>query len=269
MKQTKWGRAVKGLSKQLLFLLFWILLWQFSAWRVNVPFILPAPLEVLKSFVGLLRGDAFYRAVGRSLLSLLLGFCGGCLIGILTAVPSALSKNFTSFVSPVYTVIRATPVASFIIIAWVFLDKAKLPAFISLLMTAPIVWSNLSRGIRSLDRSLFEVTKVYRFSFIKALRVYWLPSLLPFLSAGLSTALGLAWKSSIATEILVKSTDTIGYYIWDAKAWSIDTAALFAWTIAVIIFSLLFDTVIGLIFGRLAAPKTRSKEGSPYAEDRR
>lgn len=268
MERTKWLQAARGLAKQLLFLLFWILIWQFAAWRVNVPFILPAPLAVLKSFLGLLRSSVFYRAIGRSLVSLALGFGIGCLIGILTAIPSALSKTVTSFVSPLYTVIRATPVASFIIIAWVFLDKARLPAFISLLMTVPIVWSNLSRGIRALDRSLLEVTRVYRFSFIKSLRVYWLPSLFPFLSAGFSTALGLAWKSSIATEILVKSTDTIGYYIWDAKAWSIDTAALFAWTAAVIIISLLFDSLVGLIFGRLSTSKTRKKEALQYAEDR-
>ena len=267
MEQTKWLKALKGLSKQLLFLLFWILIWQFAAWRVNVPFILPTPLDVLKSFGRLLRGSIFYRAVARSLLSLLLGFGAGCLIGILTAIPSAFSKSFISFVSPVYTVIRATPVASFIIIAWVFLDKSRLPAFISLLMTVPIIWSNLSRGLRALDRSLLEVTKVYHFGFFKSLRVYWLPSLFPFLSAGFSTALGLAWKSSIATEILVKSSETIGYYIWDAKAWSIDTSALFAWTVA--IFSLLIDSLVGLLFHRLSAPKNRRKEVPPYAEDHR
>ncbi len=258
MRKSDLTGVLLKIAKRIFFLLFWLLLWQAAAMRVDIPFILPSPLAVLSSLTDLLRSPVFYKAIGNSLASLAVGFCAGVLIGVLSAVPSAFSKEFSSFISPVYTVIRATPVASFIIIAWVFLDKNILPAFISLLMTAPIIWSNLSRGIRSLDRSLLEVAKVYRFPFSKTLRVYWLPSLAPFLSSGLSTALGLAWKSSVATEILVKSSDTIGYYIWDAKAWSIDTPRLFAWTVAVIVLSLLFDTAIGLVFSHFGAGKNRS-----------
>ncbi len=265
MKRSDLIRLGKRILIILLALFPWLLLWQFAAWRIDIPFLLPSPLSVLDSLWNLLQSKVFYKAIGNSLVSLLIGFGGGAAIGILSAVPSALSKTFTSFVSPVYTVIRATPVASFIIIAWVFLDKGVLPAFIALLMTAPIIWSNLSRGIRSLDRSLYEVTRVYRFSFFKTLRVYFIPALAPFLSSGISTALGLAWKSTIATEILVKSNDTIGYYIWDAKAWSIDTAALFAWTVAVILFSLLFDTVIGLLFSRIGEKASKSERGESHA----
>ena len=126
-------------------------------------------------------------------------------------------------------------------------------------MTAPIVWSNLSRGISSLDRSLLEVARVYRFSPEKRIRVYWLPSLLPFLSSGLSTALGLAWKSSIATEILVRSERTIGYHIWDAKAWNIDTAALFAWTIVALIISLVFDLLLGYLLGLVSKQSKKNR----------
>ena len=260
MKRSDFIRCGRRALFSLLCFLPWLLLWQFAAWRIDIPFLLPTPLSVSESLWKLLRSKIFYRAIGNSLVSLLIGFGGGALIGILSAVPSALSRTFTSFVAPIYTVIRATPVASFIIIAWVFIDKEMLPAFIALLMTAPIIWSNLTRGIRSLDYSLYEVTKVYRFSFVKTLRVYFIPALAPFLSSGISTSLGLAWKSTIATEVLVKSNETIGYYIWDAKAWSIDTAALFAWTVAVILFSLIFDTVIGLLFSRIGAKASRSEK---------
>jgi NitT/TauT family transport system permease protein len=257
MAQIKHCRIICRVSLQFLFASLWIFLWWIIAKQIDIPFILPKPSSVGGELLGLLGTSLFYRTLLRSIGSLALGFLSGALIGILLSLPTALSKIFSSFISPIFTVIRATPVASFIIIAWVFLDNRELPAFIAALMTAPIVWSNLSRGLRSLDRSLFEVTRVFGFSFGKTVRYYFFPALRPFLASGLSTALGLAWKSSIATEILVRSNGTIGYYIWDAKAWNINTAALFAWTIAVIVLSLLFDLLVERL---LRAPRRRPRK---------
>ena len=228
----------------------WIGIWAFAAHTVGVPFILPSPVSVFRDFFSLFAQARLYRALGYSLLSLAAGFCAGVVLGILFAVPSALSKLFDSLVSPIFTVIRATPVASFIIIAWVFLNNRILPGFICLLMTVPIVWSSLTEGIRALDPALLEVTRVYRFGFFKTFRLYLFPSLTPFLSSGLSTALGLGWKASVASEILVHSPDTLGYWIWDAKAWNVDTSFLFAWTLVVILFSILFDFFLRTLFGK-------------------
>ena len=246
-------KFLKALLVTFVSLAFWIGLWAFSAWRVGVPFILPTPASVFLDFFSLFRTSELYLTLLKSLLSLAAGFAAGVLVGVLFAVPSALSKLFNSLVSPVFTVIRATPVASFIIIAWVFLNNRILPGFICLLMTAPIVWRSVSEGIKSLDRSMYEVTKVYRFGFWKTVRLYLFPLLSPFLSSGLSTSLGLGWKATVATEILVHTPDSLGYMIWDAKAWNVNTSMLFAWTLVVIIVSILLDALIVFAFAKKSA----------------
>lgn len=245
----KADRTVIRYALPILSVAFWIGIWAFAAYMVGVPFVLPTPASVFRDFFSLFSETKLYRALLCSLLSLAAGFGAGVILGILFAVPSALSKLFDSLISPIFTVIRATPVASFIIIAWVFLNNRILPGFICLLMTTPIVWSSLTEGIRALDPALFEVTRVYRVGFFKTIRLYLFPSLTPFLSSGLSTALGLGWKASVAAEILVHSPDTLGYWIWDAKAWNVDTSFLFAWTLVVILFSILFDLLIRTLFG--------------------
>ena len=251
MERTERNRKyIKAPLLTVLSLAFWIGIWALAAWRVGVPFILPSPASVFRDLFSLFGTKTLYQALLRSLLSLVIGFVSGVVLGVLFAVPSALLKLFDSFVSPIFVIIRATPVASFIIIAWVFLNNRILPGFICLLMVAPIVWSSLVEGIRALDPALFEVTKVYRFGFFKTFRLYLFPSLSPFLSSGLSTALGLGWKSVVATEILVRTPDSLGYMIWDAKAWNVDTSALFAWTLVVILVSILLDALILLLFGR-------------------
>ena len=251
MERTDRNRKIaKAFLLTVLSLAFWIGIWALAAWRVGVPFILPTPASVFRDLLSLFGTKTLYHALLRSLLSLVIGFCCGVILGVLFAVPSAFLKLFDSFVSPIFIIIRATPVASFIIIAWVFLSNRILPGFICLLMVAPIIWSSLAEGIRSLDPALFEVTKVYRFGFVKTFRLYLFPSLSPFLSSGLSTALGLGWKSVVATEILVRTPDSLGYMIWDAKAWNVDTSALFAWTLVVILVSILLDALIVFLFGR-------------------
>ena len=168
---------------------FWIGIWAFAAWRVGVPFVLPTPASVFRDLFSLFGTRDLYLALLKSILSLAVGFAAGVAIGVLFAVPSALSKLFDSVVSPVMTIIRATPVASFIIIAWVFLNNRILPGFICLLMVVPIVWSSLAEGLRALDPALSVVAKVYRFGFRKTVRLYLFPALSPYLSSALSTSL--------------------------------------------------------------------------------
>ena len=128
-------------------------------------------------------------------------------------------------------------------------------------MVVPIVWSSLTEGIRALDPALSEVAKVYRFGFYKTFRLYLFPSLSPYLSSALSTSLGLGWKATIATEILVRSPGTLGYMIWDAKAWNVDTSKLFAWTLVVILVSILFDAAVRLSFGKRKPKERRENRG--------
>ena len=260
MERTDRNRKyAKAALLTVLSLAFWIGIWALAAWRVGVPFILPTPASVFRDLFSLFQTKTLYLALLRSLLSLVVGFVCGVILGVLFAVPSALLKLFDSFISPIFVIIRATPVASFIIIAWVFLNNRILPGFICLLMVVPIVWSSLAEGLRALDPALSEVAKVYRFGFRKTVRLYLFPALSPYLSSALSNSLGLGWKATIATEILVRTPASLGYMIWDAKAWNVDTSKLFAWTLVVILVSILLDGLIRFAFGNRKPTKKRRK----------
>lgn len=59
---------------------------------------------------------------------------------------------------------RAAPVASFIILALVWIRSSQLPAFIAFLMVVPVVWGNVEKGLREIDGGLLEMAQVYRLS---------------------------------------------------------------------------------------------------------
>ena len=96
--------------------LFWILVWEMIALIISKSVILPSPPEVLKALLRLLKTKNFYIACGRSVAYIFAGLSAGIIIGVLLAVLSKTIKLFGVVISPAIEVIKATPVASVIIV---------------------------------------------------------------------------------------------------------------------------------------------------------
>ena len=93
------------------------------------------------------------------------------------------------------------------------------------------------------DPQLLEMAKVYRLSKLHTLRRIWIPSVMPFFRTACSSALGLGWKAGIAAEVLTVPKHSIGRMISESKLY-IMTEELFAWTLTVIVFSLLLQKLM-------------------------
>jgi NitT/TauT family transport system permease protein len=137
-------------------------------------------------------------------------------------------------------VIKATPVASFIILALIWLKSYRISAFIAFLMVLPMVWANVSEGIKNTDIKLIEMTKVFKIPKSRVLKAVYIPSVMPYFVTACNVGIGFAWKAGIAAEIIGLSKDTIGRNLYDAKIY-LETVDIFAWTVVVIILSLLFE----------------------------
>ena len=107
----------------------------------------------------------------------------------------------------------------------------------------PVVWENLSRGIRAADQQLLELARAYRFSRGKTVRLIYLPSLRPYFLSALTTSMGLAWKSGVAAEVLCWPRPGIGTQIYNSKLY-LEIPELFAWTAVVVALSLLLERLL-------------------------
>jgi NitT/TauT family transport system permease protein len=102
---------------------------------------------------------------------------------------------------------------------------------------------NIIEGIRSVDRDLLEMVEVFRVTgWLRFTRLY-VPSLLPFLAAGISVGLGITWKVLIAAEVLSYPRWGIGTQMDTARVY-LQTDKLFAWTLVVVAMGLLFDYIL-------------------------
>ncbi len=139
--------------------------------------------------------------------------------------------------------IKSTPVASFVILALVWIKGENLSTFIAFLMVLPVIWQSVHTGLGSADPELLEMARVYRFSRGKKLRYLYLPAALPYLISAMRVGLGFSWKSGIAGEVIAIPSQAIGTQLYNAKIY-LDMPGLFAWTIVIILLSAAIERVV-------------------------
>lgn len=218
----------------------WLLLWQLASMAVGLPLLLPSPLAVLLRLGQLCTGADFWLTVASSLLRILLGFLLGVLFGTALAGLCWRFRLIDALARPLLGMLKSTPVASFIILALVWVKTTWLATVISFIMVLPLIYANVREGIDSADRQLLEMAQVFRLSRRKTFRYCYLPAILPFFLSAVSSALGFAWKSGIAAEVLGRPARAIGSQIYDSKIY-LETPDLFAWTLVVILLSVLLE----------------------------
>lgn len=240
---------------------FWLLVWQGASLALRAIYphgalLLASPIDALRRLFELALTAAFWQTVGISAARILGGFLVSCVLALGLAALSARFRRVEELLSPLVVAVKAVPVASFIILALVWLNSRSLAFFISALMVFPPVYLNVLEGIRQTDRSLLEMAQVFRVPFPRVLRSIYVPQVLPYFRSAISVALGLCWKSGTAAEVIGLSSGTIGERLYTAKVY-FETPDLFAWTAVIVCISALFEKLF-----LLAADKLTEKVGA-------
>ena len=249
MEQTK-GKNVKKLLYGVLSLVFWIAVWQLAALAVGREVVLPAPFAVCKRFVELAATAPFWLATLFSLLRIMGGYAAGVIAGALLGAAMYFAKPVRVLFSPFLTVVKSTPVASFILIAYFIITDTAIPIFITFLMVLPMIAASVLTALSSTDPLLLEMAKVYRFSFGKKLRALYVPTVLPQFLGQALTALGFGWKAGVAAEVLCTPRDSIGKYLYQAKNY-LETVDTFAYTLLIVLISLALEKLLRTLTRRM------------------
>ena len=236
--------------RYLLVSLFWLGVWYLAAHFVGLPLILPGPVDTVAALIGLVQTGDFWRSCGYTLLRVVAGFSAAVVLSALLGILCHFAPLAEVFLSPLRSIIKATPVTSFIILVLLWVSKGQVPAFISFLMVLPIIWGGVQGALGATDKNLLEMAAAYRFSLGKKLRWIYFPSVWPhFLASGM-TGLGFAWKSGIAAEVIALPAFAIGMHLYNTKIY-LERAELFAWTLTVILLSMALETALKKAVGRI------------------
>lgn len=241
-----------SLLKKTAAILFWIAAWQIVSLCVGQELLVPSPAQVLVRLSQLLQETGFWHIAAGSLLRIMAGYLAAVAAAVLLAALTSSFSFLYALVSPLLGIIKATPVASFIILALVWLRGSQIPPFAAFLMVLPIVWANVSEGICHTDAQLLEMARMFRFGRWKTVWRIYVPSILPYFMAGCTTGLGLAWKAGVAAEVLAMPRDSIGLQLYNAKVY-LEIPDLFAWTLVIIVLSMLLEKLLVSIMHRLSS----------------
>ena len=234
--------------------LFWLAVWQAGSLALAQPLLLPSPADALLRLMDLAGTAPFWRAVFRSSGRILGGFALGCAVGTALAVPAARFPAVRRLLDPAVTAAKAVPVASFVILALVWLNSRSLAVFIAALMALPPVYLGVLEGIGTADaedKNLLEMARVFRMPLWARVQAVYLPRVLPAFRTAVSLSLGLCWKAGAAAEVIGLPQGSLGERLYTAKVYFL-TADLFAWTAVIIALSACWERALLWALDRLA-----------------
>ena len=241
LKKKIAGRGVKIWAVAL-----WLVVWQLLAMVVDQEILLVSPVSMLARWFELISQADFWARVAFSSLRIFEGLILGVALGSVLGVIAARFQWFKDLMTPLISVIRAIPVASFIILALAWVSEKSLSAFISFMICFPVFYTNVLNGAKSVSPHLVEMGRVFRLSPVKRFRTIFVPTVFPYLKTAFNVSVGLAWKSGTAAELITVPNGSIGELLHQAKIF-LETADNLAWAFTIILLSLLFEGACRLI----------------------
>ncbi len=214
--------------------------WQAVAMLIDSELILVTPIEVIKRLFTVWREPGFFASIAFTSSKIILGFLAAFFIGIGLGALAGRFRVAEILLWPWMLTVKSVPIASFVLIILLFVSSADISVFISFLIVLPIIYTNVLSAIKSTDSKLLEAAKLFGTPAKYRLLYISLPQIKPYLISASSVGCGLAFKAGVAAELIGIPTGSIGEALYNAKIY-LNSADLFAWTVIIILMSVLFE----------------------------
>ncbi len=240
--------------------LFWLTVWQIGAMAMENSVVFVGPLDMLRSLTEQMQEGEFWHSVGNSLIKIMGGFLMAFSCAVLTAGIAFRCHWLKILLEPVIQLAKSVPVASFVVLLLIMAGSENLSVFVVFLMGFPIIYVNMGQGLDHTDPDMLEMSRVFGMNLGKRFLYIYRPAFLPFLISGSKVALGMSWKSGVAAEIIGVPSHSIGERLYMAKIY-LDTESLFAWTLVIIVLSLLFERVFLRLLEKFGGKAWKGERG--------
>lgn len=241
-KQNQVKCRIPKRIRQFLILLIWLLLWQLLAELIHNRILFVGPAEAFAALFLQLPTVEFWRTVLHSSFRICSGYLLAFLLGVLFGILAYKKWFAEEFLEPAMALLQSIPVASFVILALIWIGSENLSVFISFLVVVPMIYGATLAGLENMDQKLLEMSQVFSMPFLKKVRYLFIPAVHPYLVSSCRTALGMSWKSGVAAEVIGIPKASIGEQLYYTKLY-LDTSGLFAWTFSIILISAVFEFV--------------------------
>ncbi|MBO4262714.1 MAG: ABC transporter permease subunit [Clostridia bacterium] len=210
---------------------------------VDDEMIFPSPVAVWAELLALAKTSVFYGEIlsnlGRTLLSFSSAF-------VLASVAAAFASRYVVVEKLFYPLVAATrsvPTMSVILWCLIIFRSDKSPMAVSFIVIFPMLYSAVKGAIKQRDKSLDEMARVFNVGGAKAFFVITLPDVAKRLYPQFLSTLSFNVKLTVAGEALAYTRSSLGREMKIANA-NLETARLFAITVAVILLSVALEFAV-------------------------
>ncbi len=177
----------------------------------------PTPSTIARAFYDLGASGELWMHLRVSLTRAALGFALGGGLGLLLGTAVGLFRATEKTLDPTLQMLRMVPSLALapLFVLWFGIGEESKVLLIAKGAFFPL-YINTYLGIRSVDRKLFDVTRVLSFGRFKQIVRLVLPASLPHVLLGVRLSLGVAWLGLVVAELMA-STSGIGYMMSDAR----------------------------------------------------
>jgi len=240
-------------SKKIGIVLMWLLVWELADRLVANRIILVGPLRIVTALVDQLGQPDFWVISSASFLRIAIGFLLSFATGFLLAMAAYRFSLIKDILEPVMATLITIPMISFVIMLLIWVGNQALTVYLSFLIVLPIIYTNTLAGFHNADKEMLEVAAVFRLSSWRRFLYIYRPAFMPFLISACRLSLGMSWKAGIMAEVIGTPKPSIGREMFAAKTY-LQTANLFAWTVIIIVLSLVFEKAFMLLLKKLGKP---------------
>ncbi|MDN5315662.1 MAG: taurine transport system permease protein [Clostridiales bacterium] len=199
-------------------LIIWI---SITASGLVSPVMVPSPMSVLETFAGMIRegynGISLFSHLGISFLRLFAAFLLAAGTGIPLGLLSGYFRPVRAVVDSIVQFYRPLPPLAYytLLILWLGIDESSKITLLFLAALAPIYVSCVS-AVGRVNRNYLLSARSLGANSQQVFRHIVLPACLPEIFTGLRTAIGVAYTTLVASE-MVAATSGIGWLVIDAS----------------------------------------------------
>jgi len=228
------------------------LIWQFLSTVLFDPFLIPPPLEVIRTAIPMLMSGEILGDVAISMTRVLVGFTTGSLAGIVTGVLLGRIQLLHDLLDPIIELLRYLSPTAMIPIAVIWFGIGELSKYFLIFWgTFFIVVINTTAGVWRTPVARQRAAECLGASQLQIFVLVVIPSAVPYIVTGMRVAMASSFMSIIPAKILAADSG-IGYLL-QKSSMLLQTNRIFVALLTICVLGFIVDRIFRFFVDRVLA----------------
>jgi ABC-type nitrate/sulfonate/bicarbonate transport system permease component len=189
------------------------LIWQLLSTFIFNPFLIPPPLEVIRTAIPMIMSGEIFADVSISMSRILVGFFSGSLIGVIFGVLLGRIRVLHELLDPIMELLRYLSPTAMIPIAVIWFGIGEMSKYFLIFWgTFFIVLINTTAGVWRAPITRQRAAECLGANRLQIFLMVVIPSAVPYIVTGMRVAMASSFMSIIPAEILAADSG-IGYLL--------------------------------------------------------